>query len=382
MKRPKHDDFDSFLTETFQELAQSIVPPSSTAMWDKLQQHNNINNSELQADELQTLTNGLQALDEETDKQAASKEKERKDKAHPGKTWKKYVFPAGIAAACIFLIIALTSSSINIRNIDQFFGASQSPSPVQFNADYLTASEFEESKSDMQLTTAANEGLQSEAKPSEEGGQATEQADNLYPYNTVVGGLGPAAPEMDQTIPWDNMEYLHNNSGRAAAITPEDRGRSVFEMASLGDYHPIRSPEVLSWLEESSFFNALSELSETNDNIYYFPELPDNYTFRLGNITSDNRALQKIHQEFEGEKGIITFNQRFFAEEADALDIIETARTANAPYRFKSISAYIATPSPETTNLTWKEGSSVLEISGDLDNVLLEEFLNYMAKIK
>ena len=294
MDESKLDELDDLLSRVFQEEALKIVPPSSLLMWDSLQQDIN--------------------------------------KYRRFKTWKKRLYQAGAAVACLLLVVIFINYSGEQKN-----------SPGQ--------------------------------------GVSMQSA-------SLDLGAMQSAPELGENM-------LSAAPSVVSGVTVEDAGAADADAAILmtDDYPEALSEagiEELSWYDEGSFFNALAGLNSysasvpVNVAIYYFPTLPDTYSFRLGTVKKDNHILLMLYQEYENENGKkLTFNQFFSAEGRNdvAVEAIEAARTMSSPYRANSLSGYLSGSQQGTTTLTWEEENCVFTLSGELDDIIIEDFLSNMAKI-
>ena len=282
----KSDELDNQLTQMFQEEALKIVPPPSLPLWDNIQQGINKNRR--------------------------------------AKIWRKHLYQAGAAAACLLLVAGLFYYAGTHRNgAGQNFSASMQSAPsepvVMENATPVTAD-----TSQTELSAAAPE-------------PSVAAAPAVAEDRDAVAGAGGASDDL---------------SALRAAFAEED----------------VESEAGLAWYDEKAFFDVLAGLDASGESgisvpageaIYYFPTLPGRYSFRYGAAEKNGRALLAIYQEYEIENGTrLVFSQFFPGLLSDSLY-----------------------DSQQGTTFAWEEGNCVYTLSGELDDTIIEDFLNNMAKV-
>ncbi len=365
MDRPKPDKLDNLLYEAFREEARKIVPPSSLLLWTNLQQQ--MENIE------------LRKMRDQQSKISEADETLRKNKQRAA-IWKKRGYLAGLAAACLLLVVvyANTPENAGLRG---------------FVSGFLPSIEDTSQDLTLSMRSAEQPGELSAADAPEIPERDEKEADQIFDQNRsfsivasetapeaekyTISGEDTGAPKerslLSDRPPASDAELnQQNNPGNS----PESG--IIVEIAGI---QPEEGFEELYWQEENNFLNELKALrGQTDSEISFLPNPPAGYSFQAGIVTKTNRSITKISQEFENENGLtFCLNQLFFEEEAAVEDNIAAAKENGSSYSYRSINGYITRSPQGTTNLTWKDGNRVLILSGQLEDKLLKECLDLLA---
>lgn len=361
MNGPKPDKLDNLIMQAFREEAQKIDVPSSSLLWNNLQQQ--LENWELRKTELEAkdadrkdipyLRADNDSMNKKDEAESASSQKEGKGRI---RIWRKYRYITGLTAACLILAVifaAMPGSSGLKKYFPGFFSANQSMSKVETfesaSEDALKTGESANDTSTRARTfSAAPEAAKEEqitglyAENSEE--PAEEGAGDLPKYHIA------SAPEQE-----------------SIGIREKDISNGTFvEIAGMG---AEEGPEDIYWYEEEGFHNSLENFSEQiNTEILSFTGLPDEYSFKVGTVTKTGGLLQKVYQEFENKDGsILSLSQLFYTEKTEAAEAVKTAKGNGSPYQFGYFTGYIVRSPEGPVTLTWEDGNSVLILSGQFE---------------
>jgi len=378
MDGPKPDKLDNLLIQVFQEEARKIVPPSSSILWDNLQQQ--LENRELR-----------KIVDEQSPKPEPDKTPKNISDKKSVKTWKKRGYLAGLTAAGLLLVILLgkTPEGAELRNFfSGFFTGMQNEkqnltlSMRDQQADKLIpedASEMEENTTERfsDQNRSFSTGTSKAVPEADTYGILAENSEPPDEQNTVLPEHSVTSDEDSVASVEGSSQENEENWEQVNAIEKE-RGATV-EIAGL---RTGEGPEEIFWQEEKDFLNDLNNFRDQGNNaIRFFPSLPAGYSFRMGTATKTNELLLKLYQEFENKDGLkFSLEQLFFEEETTAIETVEGAKEKGSLYTNQTFTGYI-TRSPENiTTLTWKDGNCVLTLSGQLEDALIKECLTLLEK--
>jgi len=373
MNGPKPDKLDSLIRQAFQEEAQKVDVPSSSLLWKNLQQQ--LENRELRKIEHNEAKESARAEmpyfqaynDSKNDKKTKSISSPRSSKTE---RWRKYRYLAGgLTAACLCLAVlfAAFSESSGLRGyFPGFFSANQSMNKMEtFESAVEDTLETDESTNDTSIRDRS-----SSAEPEV---PREEQITTLYAENSGEPAEKPADSQPKYYIASENkapdQEII---ATQEKEISDGNENETFVEIAGI---EPEEKPEDIYWYEEEEFINSLDNFrGQTSSAILYFADLPDEYSFKVGTVTKTGHFLQKIYHEFENQNGSkLTLCQFFYEEETDAKKAVETAKENGTSYSTQYFTGYLVSSSDGMTTLTWKDGRTVLTLSGQF---VEESFLN------
>ncbi|HHU75974.1 MAG TPA: hypothetical protein GXZ24_03650 [Firmicutes bacterium] len=350
MSGPKPDKLDNLIAQAFREEAQKVAVPSSTLLWDNIQQQ--LENLELR-----------KSRGEQQPKLPDSGEIPSSKKRKKAKTRKKgSSYLAGLAVvACLFLALFFAASpkGSGLRNyFPQFLP------PIQKDQVQELATKGQgindspgESISDMDKSKALNPPASVRTSP--QGGQdiADDQSYRLFKGNNeTLAGHPPELPERS-----------------------DGRSRTFAEIAGVETGKGARE---IYWPEEEAFLNSLESFGRKTDSaIIYFEDPPEGYIFKAGVITEIDHCPQNIYQEFSNKEGLrLSLNQIFYKEETAVRQALETAKESGTFFAEPSFEGYLVHTPEGLATLTWKNGSTIVTLSGQVgEEALLKNYLDLLT---
>ncbi len=378
MDGPKPDKLDNLLIQVFQEEARRIVPPSSSILWDNLQQQ--LENRELR-----------KIGDEQSPKtEPGEKLLKNGNRKKYVKTWKKRSYLA-VLAACLLLVILFgkTPEGTELRNFfSGFFPGMQDEkqnltlSMRDQQADKLISEDALETKENTterfsDQNRSFSTGTLRAVPEADTYGILAENSEPPDKQNTVLPEH-PVTSDENSVASGDGSSQENEENWNQVNAIEKERGATV-EIAGL---RTEEGPKEIFWQEEKDFLNELNNFRDQGNNaIRFFPSLPAGYSFRMGTATKTNELLLKLYQEFENKDGLkLSLEQLFFEEETTAIENVEGAKEKGSLYTNQTFTGYITRSPGNITTLTWRDGNCVLTLSGQIEDALIKECLTLLEK--
>jgi hypothetical protein len=331
MANSKQKNIEETLSRFFQEEAADIIPPPSQKLWGDLKER-------LAREELYPV-------------QASGK---------PGKgpgtySWLKNKPLVAMVAASFVLIVFFTK-------------VPPAPSLQQFVLNLFSSSPMEK---ELQL------GESGDAPDSGDAGAAHDASDEASPF----AADGRSFEDLQQ--PQYKIMMTEENSSPMMGVeekAPETETKTGTGNAMEDNTTQERQfftaravKEEMAFEEQPLFTSTLNEIKTfAPEEIWSLKEPPEGFSFHEGSIVKTENFLFQVTQQFVNAEGkVLTLTQDFFQDKKKMESFPLTGNGVADPKQVGPFSGYLFRLEDGFYTLTWKQESSIVTLSGQIEEKLL-----------
>ncbi|MGI5875909.1 MAG: hypothetical protein ACOX6X_03705 [Dethiobacteria bacterium] len=320
----KRKKIDKTLRCFFQEEAASVVPPSSQKLWDDLKGR---------------LAN-----------------KENLSLPVPGKPGKD---PGSYSLVKNKPLLAMVVASFVL--IVFFARVPPAPSLQQFVLNLFTATPAREQLAEYEdIDTGDNSG-------------------NGAPFSTITTGEGLQQQQETRIMMAEEEKTPLAGSNKAAQkdmMKAETEGITENEenIVFKNEHFSVQTTkEKLAWDKQSDFVLALDKLKDlAPEKIWIINEPPEGFSFLEGSVVkTENFLFQITHQYINEEGNILTLTQDFFLDKKEIESFPLVGNGVADPKQVGPFSGLLFRQEDGVIILTWKKESSIVTLSGQIEEKLL-----------